>query len=109
MSEIETRPVSGFDRITLRGYGDMVLEQGETESMTIESSKEMLERIETEVKDGELVIRFKNWFDLWFNHKPIKFHINLINLKSLAISGSSHVHADQLKGDQLSMTVSGSG
>ena len=42
MTEIETREASGFDRITLRGYGDMLLEQGESEAITIETSKDML-------------------------------------------------------------------
>jgi hypothetical protein len=109
MTEIETRPVSGFDRITLRGYGDILLEQGESEAITIETTKEMLERIVTEVKDGELVINFKNWFDLWFHHKPIQYRIALINLKGLAVSGSSKVRAEHLKGDHLKLSVSGSG
>ncbi len=109
MIEIETRPVSGFNRITLRGYGDMQLEQGESESITIETSRDMLDRIVTEVKDGELVIRFKRWWDIWFNHKPVQYRIALINLKGLSISGSSKVRAEHLKGDELKLAVSGSG
>lgn len=109
MTEIETREASGFDRITLRGYGDMLLEQGESEAITIETSKDMLERIVTEVKDGELVISFKNWLDILFNHKPVQYRIALINLKGLVISGSSKVRAEHLKGDQLKLGVSGSG
>jgi hypothetical protein len=109
MTEIETRPVSGFNRISLRGYGDMVLEQGESESITIETTKDMLESIVTEVKDGELVIRFKNWFDIWFNHKPIQYRIALINFKSLGVSGSSKVRAEHLMGDHVKLSVSGSG
>jgi hypothetical protein len=109
MIEIETRPISGFDRITLRGYGDMLLEQGESEAITIETSKDMLERIVTEVKNGELVISFKNWLDILFNHQPIQYRISLINLKGLAISGTSKVRAEHLKGDTLKLGVSGSG
>ena len=40
----ETREVSGFDRVDLAGFGDLVLTQGEEESLTIEASPDILER-----------------------------------------------------------------
>jgi hypothetical protein len=109
MSEIETRPVSSFDRITLRGYGDIILEQGDNEALTIETSKEMLERIKTEVSDGELIISFKSWFDIWFSHKPILYRIAIKNLQALGISGSGKVSSEHLHADKLRLSISGSG
>ena len=109
MSETETREVSGFTRISLRGYGDITLEQGETESITIETSQDMLERIKTEVHGDELVISFKNWFDIWFNHKPIQYRIALKTLTALGVSGSGKVKAEHLHGDKLKLSVSGAG
>ena len=109
MSITESRPVSGFDRISLRGYGDIVLVQGETESLTIETTQEMLNRLKTEVNNGELVLSFKSWFDIWFGHDPIKYTITLKSLRELGISGSGKVTAEHLHSDNLKLHVSGSG
>jgi Putative auto-transporter adhesin, head GIN domain len=109
MTITETRPVSGFDRISLRGYGDIVLEQGETESLTVETTQEMLSRLKTEVNNGELVLGFKSWFDIWFGHDPIKYTITFKSLRDLGISGSGKVTAEHLHSDELKLRVSGSG
>jgi hypothetical protein len=109
MAEIESRPVSDFNRITLRGYGDLILEQGDAESLTIETSKEMLERIKVEVKDHALVISYKRWFDLLFFHQPVLYRIAFKNLEALSVSGSAKVKCEHLSSPKLSLSVSGAG
>ena len=52
-----TRNVSGFDRVSLQGIGTLVIEQGDTESLTIDAEARVLRRIETEVQGGTLYIR----------------------------------------------------
>ena len=45
----QTRRVSGFDQISLHAqrYNELVIKQGEQESLTIEAPKDILKRIET--------------------------------------------------------------
>ena len=46
----EVRDVSDFQEVALEGVGTLVIEQGETESLTIEAEPKVLQRIETEVQ-----------------------------------------------------------
>ena len=113
----ETREVSGFDRVALAGFGDLVLTQGEEESLTIEASPEILERIKTEVKDGQLTIRFvRNWVD-WigdvlasgFAGMRIRYDLTVKELAALAMTGAGRVQVDNLKTDHLALELRGAG
>ena len=50
----ETRSVSGFDSVAMSGSGKLVIEQGETESLTITADDNLLPRLPAEVRGGEL-------------------------------------------------------
>ena len=50
----ETRPVSGFTGIDLSGTGEVIIEQGETESLTIEADDNVLPVLTSEVEDSVL-------------------------------------------------------
>ncbi|HSR34492.1 MAG TPA: head GIN domain-containing protein [Anaerolineae bacterium] len=114
---IETREVSDFDRVALAGFGDLVITQGEEESLTIEASPEILRRIETEVKDGQLTIRFiRNWLD-WigdvlaagFAGMRVRYHLTVKELAALAITGAGRVQVANLEADHLALELRGAG
>ena len=50
----ETRAASGFDRVELNGYGEVILVQGDTESVEVEADENYLPYIETKVSGGTL-------------------------------------------------------
>jgi hypothetical protein len=113
----ETREVSDFDRVALAGFGDLHIRQGEEESLTIEASPELLERIKTEVKDGQLTIRFvQNWLD-WigdvlatgFAGMRVRYDLTVKELAALAITGAGRAQVADLKADQVALELRGAG
>ena len=113
----ETREVSDFDRVVLAGFGDLVITQGEEESLTIEASPEILGRIKTEVKDGELTIRFsRNWLD-WigevlaagFAGMRVRYDLTVKELAALAITGAGRVQVANIAADHLALELRGAG
>src|SRR4030065_2554893 len=61
---VETRKedVSGFDRVNIETFGEILVSQGETESLTIEAPRDYLRYITSEVEDGPLYIRTRRGF-----------------------------------------------
>ena len=113
----ETREVSAFDRVALAGFGDLYITQGEEESLTIEASPEILDRIKTEVEDGKLTIRFvRNWLD-WigdvlatgFAGMRVRYDLTVKELAALAITGAGRVQVANLETDQLALELRGAG
>ena len=54
----ESRDVDGFDRIVVTGAGTVIITQGGSESLTIETDDNLMEYIETEVSGNTLEIGF---------------------------------------------------
>lgn len=113
----ETRPVSGFDRVSVQYYGDVVLEQGDTEGLVIEADEEVLPRIKSEVRDGRLTIgldvQWWEWLTEWMKltsvvDKKIRYKINMRQICGIALSGSVNLQAAQIKSEDCSISISGS-
>jgi len=113
----ETREVSDFDRVTLAGFGQLVITQGDQESLAIEASQDMLGRIETKVEDGRLVIGFKrtwmDWIDdiltVGLSGKPVRYNLAVKRLSNLLIMGAARVQITGLKTEQLAVDLRGTG
>jgi hypothetical protein len=54
----ERRPVSDSTCLALTGSGEVFIRQGESESLTIEADKNIMDYIKVEVHDGTLVLGF---------------------------------------------------
>ena len=54
----EERYVSGFDRLTLSGFGEVSVEQGATESLTVCTDDNIMPYVQTEVKNNTLILDF---------------------------------------------------
>lgn len=104
----EDRAVSGFDKVSLQGSGDILLSQGSEEGLTIEADDNLMEYITTEVRNGELVIAFKDNVSLQTT-RDIRYHLKVKDLSSISVSGSGDINADAFKTDALRVAVSGSG
>jgi hypothetical protein len=119
MSDVrtETREASDFDRVVLAGFGQLVIAQGDQESLAIEAPEEMLGRIETKVEDGQLTIGFKrtwmDWIDdvltVGLSGKPVRYDLTVKRLSSLLIMGAARVQVTGLKTEQLAVDLRGTG
>jgi len=111
----ESREVSNFDRVALRDYGELVITQGEQESLTIEAHPDILPKIKTEVRDGKLIIKIGgSWFDKLghaistsLTRQWIKYNLTVKKLTGLEIAGAVSVKASNIETDRLALRLSG--
>ncbi|MFC2078792.1 head GIN domain-containing protein [Candidatus Bipolaricaulota bacterium] len=110
----EKRIVNGFSSIHLRGFGRVRLQQTGTESLEVRAPKRWMDRIETKVKNGALILGFKKRvfpFLLWPMRNPsdLEFLITAETIDELRISGAGSFETDELKARDLRIGVSGAG
>lgn len=104
----EERKVSGFDKVLLSGAGELNIEQGNTEALTVEADDNLMQYISTEVVNGRLELRLKPNVNLFFSDK-IVYHLTVKDLSEVQISGSGKVMAEKLEVTDLEIGTSGSG
>ena len=102
----ESRDVRGFDEVALQGVGTLIIEQGDTESLTIEAEARILPKIATEVRGGRLEIRPDRSFR---TDEPITYFLTAKALTAIELAGAGRVEATQFTTDELRLGVSGTG
>lgn len=108
----QNRDVSGFDKIQVDGAYDLYITQGKEFSLRIEAEPEILEKIQTEVKDGRLKVGDKKHKIRigFFKSKARKIYVTLPELKELCLNGSSDVRGqNKFKTGDLRLEVNGAG
>jgi len=104
----EERSVSDFERVALHTSGEMSIEQGDHEALTIEADDNVLPYILSEVRGDELYIGFKDNVSL-IDTQKIHYRLTVKDLSALILSGSGSVSCPQLKSENLRVIISGSG
>ena len=104
----ETREVSNFDSIDLSGSGEVVITQGEGESLTIETDDNVMEHVKAEVSGGTLILGFEEGVNL-VSPTRLLFTVGVDELTSVSISGSGDIESDMIVTDRFDATISGSG
>ena len=111
-AEDQTRELQAFSEITLKIPAKLHLEQGDKQSFEIVGKQSALDEIVTEVKNRELVIRFKtkNLFMKDFETGKLEIFITVPDLTALSVSGSGDIINDgAINARILNLTCSGSG
>jgi hypothetical protein len=112
--------VGSFDRIALQVSNvenEVVIEQGQQESLTIEACPDVFAKIKAEVRNGELVIQLSgSWSDkisaalaTSLTRPRIKYVVTVKNLTGLDITGLAHVRLDHIETDRLQVKFGGLG
>lgn len=114
---VEDRKVSGFDKILVTGVGKVIITQGDSESLSIETDDNLMEYIETKVNGNTLEIGFKD--DIGFSSNGgqaaldpsdgFTFRVSVIDLEAILLSGAAKFEVEKLKTDQLRINLSGAG
>lgn len=107
----EVREVGSFTGVGLSTAGTVYLTQGSTHKVELKGSSEVLERVETEVRGGKLIIKTENsgWFNFRTN-EDLDIYITMSNIEELSVSSSGKIIGqNKLKTDDLELSVSGSG
>ena len=102
----EVREVSDIQSVALEGVGTLLIQQGDTESLTIEAEPKVLKRIETEVRNGKLTIRPDRSFS---TRESITYHLTIKQLTGIELAGAGQVEVAQLNSDQFRIDGKGAG
>ena len=105
----ESRSVSDFDRLDLSGSGKLILTQGETERLTVETDDNVMEHIMTEVRSGTLHLGTDVRQGVVVDPTKLIFTLQVTNLNGLNVSGSGSVEAETMQTSSLDIDISGSG
>ena len=103
----EKRTVPTFHSIELSGTGNVYLQQGDEQSLTVTTDANLMSKLNTDVFNGKLKIGFRNGV----NHiTRLDVHITLKELKGLKISGSGNIEGKGVfKAADINIDISGSG
>lgn len=107
----EDRPVSGFDRIALGGFGDVVVTLGETDSLTVETDDNILPYITTEVRGGTLLLELveEARSTRFEPSQGVRFLVTTRSLRALELDGAGNFHVPEVEADPFDVTVRGLG
>jgi hypothetical protein len=104
----QTIDVSGFQHVTLGGFGDVFIEQGQTESLSVETDDNILPLLDIRVKGSELILGTKNGVDI-NPSKSITYNLTVKDLDAIRLGGSGTFHVGSLNSGNFGVSVSGSG
>ncbi|MCL5985535.1 MAG: DUF2807 domain-containing protein [Actinobacteria bacterium] len=104
----EERDVKDFNKAALTGVGNLIIEQGDGESLTIEAEDNILPKIVTRVKNGELSIGFVGG-PTPLPTEDIKFYLKVKDLSRIALSGTGVITSSKFETDNLEFDLSGAG
>ena len=102
----ESRDVSGFDEILLRGSGSVNVDLTGTESLAVETDENLMDNIVTEVDNRVLELSTEGGIN---PSRGVVYTITAISLESVTIEGSGTVIVEGLDNDEFSVEVNGSG
>jgi len=100
--------VSGFDKVTLNGTGQVDVTFGSRESLTIEAEDNVIDKISATVEDGTLTLSYLDPFRV-VPTKPIKFHLTATELEGFTLNGVGDVSIKGIEGEELAVTINGAG
>lgn len=111
--KIEKRDLEPFSELTLKIEAQLHFVQDDEQSVEIKVAKaSTMSKIITEVKDRELVVRFRNndrWFKDWEPGK-IDIYVTAPNIESLNVAGSGSIKVeDDLNARIIDLNLNGSG
>ncbi len=107
----EERSISNFTGIDMRTFGQMEIQQGESESLIIEGRDNLVPLVKTSVRDGVLVIEMEENINILQSdiEDLLMFHITLKDLTNLTISGLTDSKMETLSTSSLDVTMGGAG
>jgi hypothetical protein len=106
----ENRDVQDFTKIHLSYPAQVVISQGEAESLTIEADDNVAAEIHTEVVSGVLEINdLHNHIPIISPTRPPKINIVVKNLAEFDFESAGDVHINGIKTDNLKLILDGAG
>lgn len=102
----ETRNVTSFNQINSNGDMELILTQGNNNSVVVQGDTSLISNIGTSVTNNQLIISNSNYN---MGSKPVKVYITVVDLNAVQIGGSGSITGTDMKLKNLDLFVSGSG
>ena len=105
----EERDVDHFNRIVISGMGRVIINQGDEESLTIETDDNLMRYIETKVQSKTLEVGFTDDVKrkVLDPSDSLIYRINVIDLNAVDITGAGSFEIDDLNVNHLDLDLSG--
>jgi hypothetical protein len=106
--QTQQESVSGFNRLSVETFGEVLITQGSTESLTIEAPRDYLRYITTDVTDGTLNIRTRRGF-VGGPVQRVTYTLAVKDLNDISFSGAGSIKVMSLNTPTLNVNLSGAG
>jgi hypothetical protein len=105
----KTKSVDDYDKIGVAGSFNVKLYKGNEGTITIKADENLMEYIITEVKNGNLEIKFKKGYNI-STRKTIEITVPFEDIEAVSLAGSGDVYTtDIIKSPELKLSLAGSG
>ncbi|MDZ4719200.1 MAG: head GIN domain-containing protein [Roseiflexaceae bacterium] len=102
------REVGAFTAVDVSGVGEIVITQGQTESLTVETDDNFQDVVLSEVRGDTLHLGMKPNASM-SNITKMILTVTARDLKRITFSGAGMINVRELNGDQLTVDQSGAG
>lgn len=102
------RSLRSFDSVAFATSGQLTIEFGDEESIRIETDDNLLDHIETFVRDGSLHIEVEEGIDIR-PHRGIHYRLTVRDLDGVSILGSGEIEFAEVHRENLGIAILGSG
>lgn len=108
--------IKNVSELVVSGGGRVQITQGDTESLRVEATQDVMERVKVDLSGGKLSLSVRNtkngfsFFDL-FKHRndDVLYVLQLKKLNYVELSGASHATFGNWVGGDMKLNVSGAG
>jgi len=108
ITKTETRDVVGFQQVSIGTFGEVIIEQGDEESLTIEGPSNYLRYLTTEVDNGILNIDARRGF-IGTPVRKVTYWLKVKDLNAVTLSGAGSIKIYALETGTLQVNLSGAG
>jgi hypothetical protein len=105
----KTRTISDFDGVEVGGSFDVILVKGKKRKITIKGEENIINYIETKVRNNTLQVKYQNNINI-STTKKITVTISYLDIEKISLSGSGNiVNKGVLNNSNLKVNLGGSG
>ncbi len=104
----EARTISDVSRVSLETLGDLSIQFGDQESLSVEAEDNLLPYIETNMQGSLLIIREKPGVNLQPT-QPVRYALTVKGLTAIEDSSSGNIKAPTMQADNFTVKITSSG
>lgn len=107
----QSRSVSGFNAVQIDGAGELIITQGESESLEIQAEDNIIDELTSKVQGTKLVLGYR---DNFLRHQiipteRITYNLTVVDLSEVTINGAADMDIESLETESLSLIINGAG